>query len=45
MNVCFIFLTFWEKTCFCLFLFFKIGFFLRKVLPNISVEQHLGVEK
>ena len=32
------------KSFFCLFLFFKIDF-LCKVLPNISVEQHLGVEK
>ena len=32
------------ESFFCLFLLFKIDFFWCKVLPNISVEQHLGVE-
>ena len=33
------------ESFFCLILFLKIDFFYCKILPNISIEQHLGVER
>ena len=44
-KVLFLFFNFLVKFSLAHLCFFKIDFFCCKVLPNISDEQHLGVDK